>query len=152
MIAFLERGVEQLDAVDLDVKVRSRAELGLVEVAVRNDLGVRGVSRVGVDVGHVAGLIGAAHGVGVGREDVDSAVGQAGLDFLELGVGAFGGNSLVQLKQLDGAGLDGAGPVGGNSRAVGDAVDDVLKVGSPVDAGGDDVGVGAGFLGGAVVG
>ena len=100
----------------------------------------------------MAGLVGAANGVGVGREDVDGAVGQAGLDFLELGGGAFGGNSLVQLKQLDGAGLDGAGPVGGNGLAIGDAVDDVLKVGSPVDAGGDDVGVGAGFLGGAVVG
>ena len=65
---------------------------------------------------------------------------------------AFGGHGGVQVGQNHGVGGQSAGPVSGDLGAVHDSLDAHLIVGSPVDAGGDDVGVGAGTHGGAVVG
>ena len=80
----------------------------------------------------------------------------AGLDvslhFGQLLSGTGSAGSLIDVGQLDGTGLDGAGPVGGNGLAVLDAVHNVLIVGSPVDPGGHQEGVGAGADGGTVVG
>ena len=122
-----------------------------MEVAVGNDLGVALVGGIGVDVGHVAGELFAVNGEGGGVEDMQLAGSHGGGGSLDGLSGALGGNRLVQVGQRDSAGSVVAAPVGRDLGAVGNRVNDVGKVGSPVDAGGDDVGVGAGSDGGAVV-
>ena len=73
-------------------------------------------------------------------------------DFGNLLGSALGSNLLVDIGQHDGAGLEGAGPVGVERGAVLNGLDDHLIVRGPVDAGGNDEGVRAGGLGAAVVG
>ena len=73
-------------------------------------------------------------------------------DFGNLLGSALGSDLLVDIGQHDGAGLEGAGPVGIERGAVLDGLDDHLIVRGPVDAGGNDEGVRAGRLGAAVVG
>ena len=48
-----ECNIEEIDAVYLKVEIRSRAELRLMEVAVRNDLGVTGVCSIGIDISFI---------------------------------------------------------------------------------------------------
>ncbi len=147
-----EVNVEEGDSVDLDVEVRSGTLLGLVEVTVGNDLGVGGEVGVGVDVGHVAVKLRAVLGEGIGVEDVESAGLELSLGGLDSLNGAGGGNVSVDVGKNDGAGSDGACPVGVDGLAVLDLADHVLEVGAPVDAAGDDEGVGGLLDGAAVVG
>ena len=77
---------------------------------------------------------------------------QLGLSGLDSLGSALSGNSVIDLFQNHRAGGQGAGPVGVDGLAFHDSLDGILIVRSPVDTGGDDVGVGAGVLGGAVVG
>lgn len=165
----LHSGIQQVDAIDLQIEVRSGTLRGLGEVTVLDDLGITGVSLVGIDVGQVGGDV----TVSVDLQEVDlegvhsiiSLGGEGGavedmqLTALQLGNGgidsflsAGSGNISVQLGQNHGAGSQSAGPVSVDSLAIDDALDRILIVGSPVDAGRNDVGVGAGLLGGAVVG
>ena len=122
-----------------------------MEVAVGDDVGLGDEVAHVVNVGQVLGQGGAVLGPGGGIEDLQAAVGQGGLDLGELLGSAGSGGLLVDLGDLDGAGRDGAGPVSGDLLAFGNALHGELHVGSPVDAGGDDEGVGAGVGGGAVV-
>ena len=94
----LERGVEPLDAVDLDGEVRSGLEVGLVEGTVEHGfLGVGGEVAVGIQSeGGGQGL--AVHGEGGGVEDLDGAVGQTGLDLGELLSGA--GAAILSLSSV----------------------------------------------------
>ena len=73
-------------------------------------------------------------------------------DFGNLLGSALGSDLLVDIGQHDGAGLEGAGPVGIERGAVLDGLDDHLIVRGPVNAGGNDEGVRAGGLGATVVG
>ena len=122
-----------------------------MEVTVLDDLGLGLEVAHIVDVREIAGEGLALHGEGSGVEDVDLAGLELGLGGVDGFLGALGGDSLVDLGELNGAGGDGAGPVGVDGLAVHGAVNDVLEVGLPVDTGGHDEGVGAGRDGGAVV-
>ena len=123
-----------------------------MEVAVLDGLGVAGVVGIGVDVSHVAGQGLALDGEGGGVKDVQGAVLELLGDFRDLLGSALGSDLLVDIGQHDGAGLEGAGPVGVERGAVLDGLDDHLIVRGPVDAGGNNEGVRAGGLGAAVVG
>ena len=87
----LERGVEPLDAIDLDGEVGSGLEIRLVEGTVEHGLlGIGGEVAVGIQSeGGGQGL--ALNGEGGGVEDLDGAVSQTGLDLGELLSGAGGG-------------------------------------------------------------
>ena len=114
-----------------------------MEVTVEDDFGVGLVVCVGVNVSHVAGEGLAADGEVGGVEHMDGAGLKSGLDFGDLVGGAGSCGSLIDLGQDDGTGCKSAGPVGGDGLAICNSVDDELIVGSPVDSGGDDEGVGA---------
>lgn len=93
--------VEKSNAVDVNIEVRSRTLLRLVEVTVGNNLGVGGVVIVGVDVSLVAGEGLAVNGEGGCVENMESA----GLELI------FG--------SLDGLGSAGSGDLlvdGGQAR------------------------------------
>ena len=140
----LNSGVDVGDAVDEQIEVRSAAELGLVEEAVGDDVGLGDKVAHVVHVGQVLGQGLAVHGEGGGVEDLEGTVGQSGLDFLKLLHGAGSGGLLVDVGDLDGAGRDGAGPVSGDLLAFRNAAHGEADVGSPVDTGSNDEGVGAG--------
>ena len=77
---------------------------------------------------------------------------QLGLDLVKRFLRASSGDLLVQLGEDDGAGGQRAGPVRVDGFAVHAGLDGVDVVRSPVNAGGNDIGVGADGSGGAVVG
>ena len=70
-----------------------------------------------------------------------------GRTVVAIGDRAFAGCSslLIDLCKNYGTCLQGAGPVGLNGLAIGNAAHGMLHVGSPVDAGGNNEGVGAGI-------
>ena len=139
----LERGVEPLDAVDLDGEVRSGLEVGLVEGTVEHGfLGVGGEVAVGIQSeGGGQGL--ALHGEGGGVEDLDGAVSQTGLDLGELLSGAGGGDLFVELGQDDVAVIIAVAVILIEFLAVGNALDGIDEVVRPVDAAADDGGIGS---------
>ena len=51
----LHSGIQQVDAIDLQIEVRSGTLRGLGEVTVLDDLGITGVSLVGIDVSQIRG-------------------------------------------------------------------------------------------------
>ena len=112
---------------------------------------VGGQVTLGVSL-HVGGDILAADGEGGHVKHVQLAALQLLYGLVNGGLGAVGGHVGVQVGQNHGLGGQGAGPVSVDGLAVHDSLDGVDIVGSPVNAGGDDVGVGANGNGGAVVG
>ena len=77
---------------------------------------------------------------------------QSGLGLVNGGLGALGSHGGVELGKLDGTGGDGAGVVSVDGLAVHRGGNGVDIVGHPVDAGGDNVGVGSHGDGAAVIG
>ena len=84
----------------------------------------------------------AVDGEGAGVEHLQLAALQLGQQLLDLLGGALGGHVLVQLGQLNGALGHAQGDVGREALALHDGLDGHLHVGRPVDAGGDQRGVG----------
>lgn len=137
-----EQLVEKADAVDLSCESRSRCEHGLCEATVNDILAVfsiicREFSAVDSELGAI--------------ENLEFAGSELCSNFCDVGFGAFSSSCTV-LAVFDRAGLKRAGPVSSNGFAVFNALDSVLDVGSPVDSGECNVGVGAGFSSGYVVG
>ena len=99
-----ESGVDVGDAVDEQIEVRGAAVLGLMEVAVGNDVGLGDKVAHVVNVGQVLVQGLTVHGEGGGIEDLQGAVSQSGGDFGQLLSGAGGSSLLVDLGQQDGIG------------------------------------------------
>ena len=88
--------VDVRDAVDVDVEVRRRAVLGLVEVTVGNDVGLGLEVAHVVDVGQVLGERLAADSPGGGIEDLELAGSKLGLNLSQL----FGGAGSVMAYSM----------------------------------------------------
>ena len=83
---------------------------------------------------------------------MEGAVLKSLLDFSELFNSALRGDLLIDVSQYNGACSKSAAPVVINLFFILDAADDVLKIGLPVDTGGNDEGVRASLCGASVVG
>ena len=125
--------------LDDDIEVGRGAEIdrvGLIEVAIVDDIGLAGV--VTIDIGQVLGEGLAIDGEAGGIEDMQGAGFQRLDGLIDLFDGALGGNILIDTGENDGIGGDGAAPIGGNGLALHNGFDDILEVRSPVDSGRND--------------
>ncbi len=101
-------------------------------------------SEVAVGIQREGGGQGSAlNGEGGGVEDLDGAVGQTSLDLGELLSGAGSGDGFVELGQNDAALSIARAVILIERLAVGNSLDGIGEVGSPVDAAADDGGLGS---------
>mgnify|MGYP000476599185 CR=1 FL=1 len=135
------------DTVDPHIEVRSGTELGLRKVSHAvlglDDLSVRdGIRRIGIGmhIRHVLGERLAANGEGGTIKHLERTVEELRLDLLDFRL-HFVGNARAVCKQFDGASGEMTGPVIRDLGAVGNAVDEILKVRFPVDPGTDKISV-----------
>ena len=96
---------------------------------------------IGVDRSVDVLVLGDGNGKGGNVENFELSALEFRLRLFDSLSGTGGGSLLVDVGQSNGSGSDRTGPVCVDLLAVLDAVDDVLKVGLPVDPGGDDEGI-----------